>query len=732
MRFVRPSLRPSADRLVVLVACCALAAASTQAVSSAADPEPRSAEPSGAPLGYAHRAAPPKPTTTKVGEGYSREWVEVKFREGSGIRWTGHGLHVALEAAVPGRGADRGDLAAVEAALVDAGRITGRLFTPAEEALDAAALSAYRRSGRPQADLNLYYRIRVLDGRPAALIDRLNELPVVERAFPRPLPAPAPSPDFTPRQGYARPAETNGINADFAWRYPGGRADHVRVHDIEYDWNAQHEDLTTLVTAYVPNGTPSDPFDDRRHGTAVVGQVAGDLNGFGVTGLVPEADVQVTNAYNVQREYDIHNSILVAAQHLGAGDVMLIEQQIAGPSGCGENQVGCVPVEWYLPAYDAIRTAVSLGVHVVEPAGNGHQDLDDPVFGSPFPVGLPDSGAIVVGAAGSGLPGCTPARRRMPFSNHGSRVDLFAWGDCITTTGYGDLYSAEGEDASYTDRFGGTSGAAAIVAGAVAALSSISEARGATLSPAHVRNLLAVTGRSGVDTAVLGRQPNLRSAIPRMLGAVAGNDLFERAAQLRATQSVDSSGSVLQPGEPPHAGNAGGASVWYRYQPPHDGVLRLHTRGSSIDTLLAAYSGRALRALTPRAANDDVSRSDRSSRVALDVRRGASYWIAVDGFDGLTGRITLRADFLRANSVRVKVRNGSRIVVDVGPDRANGGYRFIVKRKVGPRWRQVRTSRTTGPRDRRVLDLRAGRYRVVVPPQAGFAGGVSRIVRLRR
>ena len=64
------------------------------------------------------------------------------------------------------------------------------------------------------------------------------------------------------------------------------------------------------------------------------------------------------------------------------------------------------------------------------------------MYGTAFPNGLADSGAIIVGAGGSGAGGsCQAARTRMSFSNYGRRVDLQGWGECVTTTGYGYLFN---------------------------------------------------------------------------------------------------------------------------------------------------------------------------------------------------------------------------------------------------------------------------------------------------
>ena len=69
------------------------------------------------------------------------------------------------------------------------------------------------------------------------------------------------------------------------------------------------------------------------------------------------------------------------------------------------------------------------------------------------------------------------------------------WGRFVTTCGYGDLRREQGENNWYTDRFGATSAAAAMVAGSAAILQSILKARGqAPLSPIQLRQLLTSTG----------------------------------------------------------------------------------------------------------------------------------------------------------------------------------------------------------------------------------------------
>lgn len=78
------------------------------------------------------------------------------------------------------------------------------------------------------------------------------------------------------------------------------------------------------------------------------------------------------------------------------------------------------------------------------------------------------------------------------------------------------------------------------------------------------------------------------------------------------------------------------------------------------------------------------------------------------------------------------VRKASRIRLDVDPDRAHGSYSVQVHQRGRGRWTTVRTLRTKSSRDQRVINLPAGRYRIVAPAQLGFLAGRSNTVRLAK
>ena len=100
------------------------------------------------------------------------------------------------------------------------------------------------------------------------------------------------------------------------------------------------------------------------------------------------------------------------ASHMRPADVILIEQHTPGPDAgpcpptfCNCSQWAYVPVEWNQAEFGVIRSATARGIVVIEPAGNGGQNVDDPRYLDRFNLGVRDSQAIMVGAVDSGEPG---------------------------------------------------------------------------------------------------------------------------------------------------------------------------------------------------------------------------------------------------------------------------------------------------------------------------------------
>jgi len=400
-------------------------------------------------------------------------------------------------------------------------------------------------------DLSVYYRVEGTEGQDlAALAARLREQGLVRGAYVKPpaaLPVrlnamtaqpdepPVATPSFEARQGYLNAAPA-GIEARWAWTRSGGEGAGTSVIDVEGAWRFTHEDLLQNQGGVVA-GPQLDDLVWRNHGTAVLGQFSGDRNGRGVTGICPRAVARAVSIATLGSSGAIH----LAANALRPGDLLLVELHRPGPRYGYEpkdDQLGYIAVEWWPDDYDAIRYAIRRGVVVVEAAGNGAEDLDDPLYDTPdagFPAGWAnpfrrqarDSGAVLVGA-GAPPPGTHganwgPDRSRLDFSNHGAAVDAQSWGQEVTSTGYGDLQGGVSEDIWYTDSFAGTSSASPIVVGAIGSLQGVARAIGRPpRTPFQARRLLRATGtpqQGGSGAPVgqrIGARPNLRQLVAQV------------------------------------------------------------------------------------------------------------------------------------------------------------------------------------------------------------------------
>ena len=101
----------------------------------------------------------------------------------------------------------------------------------------------------------------------------------------------------------------------------------------------------------------------------------------------------------------------------------------------------------------------------------------------------------------------------------------------------------------------------------------------------------------------------------------------------------DNSEATKEPGEPNHAGNPGGASVWYSWTAPYAGRATFSTCYSEFDTLLAVYTGDQVSNLQPVAADDNGCGAQ--SQLSFMAAAGVAYRIAVDGASGATGYFEL-------------------------------------------------------------------------------------------
>jgi hypothetical protein len=124
------------------------------------------------------------------------------------------------------------------------------------------------------------------------------------------------------------------------------------------------------------------------------------------------------------------------------------------------------------------------------------------------------------------------------------------------------------------------------------------------------------------------------------------NDDFGKALPLGGDLPTQSEGSNRfagkQAGEPDHAGDAGGSSVWFKWTAPRSGTVSVDSCDSDFDTLLAVYTGATLATLAPVQGNDDGSGSCApGSHLSFEAVANTTYRIALDGKAGAEGTFGL-------------------------------------------------------------------------------------------
>ena len=140
---------------------------------------------------------------------------------------------------------------------------------------------------------------------------------------------------------------------------------------------------------------------------------------------------------------------------------------------------------------------------------------------------------------------------------------------------------------------------------------------------------------------------------------------MKRPVPLPGTATGSVSGTNVaasnEPGEPDHAGNLGGASVWYSWTAPATATVRFDTCTATFDSIVAMYTGASLAALTPVASNDDACFT--RSGVDVAVTAGTTYRIAVEGDEGggetAQGTFTLRWGPRPAHGPDLWIRKGT-------------------------------------------------------------------------
>ncbi len=380
------------------------------------------------------------------------------------------------------------------------------------------------------------------------------------------------------------------------------------------------------------------------HGTHVAGIAAGAGQRF--DGVAPSADIVaiqvfsivsrprdcqrfrrqapciLSSSFDLRRALD-HITMLSARRRIAAVNMSL---------GGGAFSTHCDGGNILKPPIDQLRAA---GVATVIASGNS--GLNGQIS---FPACT--SSAVAVGST-------SKDDEVSRFSNHADLVDLMAPGGSIRSSVPGGGF----------DSFNGTSMAAPHVAGAFALL--WDGARDSNVG--EIEEALRVTGVSVTRAWITKPRIQVDDALAALRGELRpANDDFADAIILSGT-TASSTGTnrnaTSEPGEPVHAGLGGGSSVWWRWTAPVSGRVRIDTRNSNFDTVLAVYRGSRLGRLREVASNDDA-RGTRQSAVTFQAQVGRIYRIAVDGYGGDEGDIAL--NLAVTESVRVRNDNFNRAI----------------------------------------------------------------------
>jgi len=169
---------------------------------------------------------------------------------------------------------------------------------------------------------------------------------------------------------------------------------------------------------------------------------------------------------------------------------------------------------------------------------------------------------------------------------------------------------------------------------------------GGTLTSALTFNAVAGTTYHFVVDGYNAASGNITLNLAETVAPAApANDNFANAVVLPSGSSAWTGSNVSatkEPGEPNIANNRGGASIWFSWTATTSRSVSLNTLGSNFDTLLGVYTGSSVSSLSLVAGNDDSPAGGTlTSALTFNAVAGTTYYIAVDGYNGATGNVTL-------------------------------------------------------------------------------------------
>ncbi|MGD0090227.1 MAG: S8 family serine peptidase [Planctomycetota bacterium] len=459
------------------------------------------------------------------------------------------------------------------------------------------------------------------------------------------------------------------IHAPEAWDIRSSAAN-VIVALVDSGIRLTHEDLAAnlWVNPGVIPGTGTDDVngintvddsgdvnDDFGHGTHVAGIIgAAGNNGKGISGVAWSVQLMACKAFDSNGSGSV-STLVKAIDYARAHGAAIINNSY------GVN----APLEAPLLALkEAIAAVQKAGIIFVVAAGNEAIDNDQLQNAPSFPAsfGLDNIVSVTSTNRADGL---------STFSNYGlASVDLGAPGEDIVST----YYSSDTAYVSMT----GTSMSAPLVSGALALMKAqFPDETYLQLYNRVFANTDPLPALQGLCRT--GGRLNLYKALASTSSRPL-NDDFSSAITVSSTPFQVSGINVSatkEAGEPNHAGDPGGASVWWSWTAPSSGNVLLSTAGSTFSTLLGVYTGSSVGQLTAVA-------SGNQGTLVFAAVAGTNYHLAVDGAGGATGSILLSLqypplndDFANATVITsFDVQTGSNVNATKEPNEPNhaGNY----------------------------------------------------------
>lgn len=207
--------------------------------------------------------------------------------------------------------------------------------------------------------------------------------------------------------------------------------------------------------------------------------------------------------------------------------------------------------------------------------------------------------------------------------------------------------------------------------------------------------------------------------------AAPDNDGFASARVLPAALPVTAVGGNVEAsheeGEPRPEKSA--RTVWWTWTPAASGWVRITTRGTDIDTVLAAYTGSTLGGVVRQAFNDDVGTAEGEvgpSELLFRADAGETYHLQVGGYAGWEGTFSLRLESVPAPP-QLTALSIAPATVDVSSQPATATFDLHVTHPGGFRQGVLSLFRPDGRQEDQVAflagqrisgDAKSGTYRV--------------------